>query len=665
MKKRYKMSYTCLFVLALCLMGCAVRTKTPYIKKGEVYGITKGIFRDRWWNYYERGISFAEGEFWLEAIDDFNEAIKRRYKDQWRARSYGMHFWDYFPHREKGIACYHLGRYTDAMKVLEQAIMQTPSARAKYYLNKARKDYLKQTGIDKEPPTITITSHTQKSLINNFNCVVAGMAEDDFFVSSIFINEAPIFIELSEKRISFKKELHLNRGINRIQVMVSDLVGRTSQELIEIEVDPDGPIVIFDRPFYYRDIAGRVKVSGYIYDATEIEEFKIDGKPIEIAEKRESSFSRTFSLPEEQKTVLFWAIDKLGNVTRDEIQILSSRAEIIVASLNLSGLFGLRDTHPPYIRIKGMAGYETESVGWDRIPIEVNIIDESNIVRILVNGEPILRKGRNIFFNYVVELKEGKNQIIVETTDSLGNNSKKTLEITRIIPKAHHISSRMTLSILPFEQKGLISPFGGTAYDRLISAFVNQKRFQIIERAKLEDILREQKLSSKELVDPAKAIRLGRIIAAEGILVGTIAEEKKSVEIAARLIDTETGTIMAAHDVYDEDKSPARWRFLIDALSLKFKCSFPLVEGVILKKERGNIYTDLGSKYRILRYMKYIIFREKKESIDPISKKAFAVKTEILGESRVDEIGKDYSKARILKNGCTPKIRYHDKVITK
>jgi hypothetical protein len=664
MKEKSKISHICLFILAICLTGCAVRTEPPYIKEDKVYGITKGIFRDRWWNYYERGISFAEGEFWLEAVDDFDKAIKKRYKDQWRARSYGMHFWDYFPHREKGIACYHLGRYLHAIEELEQSIGQAPSAKSKFYLNKARKGYLEQTRMDKQPPRITITSHSKKSFTNNFKCVVAGMAEDDFFVSSICINESPIFIELSKKRMPFKREIHLKRGLNKVQVMASDLVGKTSQGLIEIGVDPDGPTVIFDRPSYHRDLAGRIKISGYIYDATEIEEFKIDGECIEITEKKESSFSRTFSFPEEKKIVSFLARDKLGNVTRGEIQISSARAEIMVASLKLSGLFGLRDTQPPFIRIKGMAEYDI--VNWDRIPIEVNITDENNIIRILVNGEPVLRKkGKNILFNHVVKLKEGKNQITIEATDSLGNSSTEILEITRIIPKARHISSRMTLSVLPFEKKGLISPLTDVAYDHLISAFVSQRRFQIIERAKLEEVLREQKLSSKELVDPARAVRLGRIIAAEGILVCAIHEDKKYVEIVARLIDTETSTIMVPHDVYDEDKSPARLRFLMDALALKFKCSFPLVEGLILKKERQDIYADLGSEDRVLKYMKYVIFRERKELTDSISKKAFAVDTEILGEARVNETGKDYSKARVLKGECIPKIRIHDKVITK
>jgi hypothetical protein len=61
------------------------------------------IWRARWWNYYKRGTSYAAGEFWTEAIADLQQAIAQRSVDQRQARTYGLHFIDYFPHRELGI----------------------------------------------------------------------------------------------------------------------------------------------------------------------------------------------------------------------------------------------------------------------------------------------------------------------------------------------------------------------------------------------------------------------------------------------------------------------------------------------------------------------------------------------------------------------------------
>ena len=52
-------------------LSCAVQQDAQVkIKDGKEYGVVEGSFRHRWWNYYERGLSFAEGEFWEEAAGD-------------------------------------------------------------------------------------------------------------------------------------------------------------------------------------------------------------------------------------------------------------------------------------------------------------------------------------------------------------------------------------------------------------------------------------------------------------------------------------------------------------------------------------------------------------------------------------------------------------------
>ncbi|MBM3225694.1 MAG: hypothetical protein FJZ47_18105, partial [Candidatus Tectomicrobia bacterium] len=85
------MTLGCLILLVL--LGCAVEQGTVQIKGGKPYGVTSSdVWRGRWWNYYERGVSYAEGEFWDEAIRDLQEALKQRDSDQRRARTYGLHF---------------------------------------------------------------------------------------------------------------------------------------------------------------------------------------------------------------------------------------------------------------------------------------------------------------------------------------------------------------------------------------------------------------------------------------------------------------------------------------------------------------------------------------------------------------------------------------------
>lgn len=116
-------------------------TKTPEcIKDGVKYGVTRGSFRSEWWNYLERGRSYLEGGCYEAALADLDQAIELRRRqvknehDKRRARTYGLHFVDYFAHREKGIALYHLGRYNESKAELEQSLKWVDSERARQYL---------------------------------------------------------------------------------------------------------------------------------------------------------------------------------------------------------------------------------------------------------------------------------------------------------------------------------------------------------------------------------------------------------------------------------------------------------------------------------------------------------------------------------------------------
>jgi len=125
-------------ILLLCV-SCMTPNRPPMTGNDhQMYGIVEGLFQHRYWNYYERGKSFTDGAltyYFKEPRDlekamhylqiaeaDFTEAISSRDKDQFRARTYGMHFLDYFPHRERGIVYYYMAdilkqqKHTDAAK---------------------------------------------------------------------------------------------------------------------------------------------------------------------------------------------------------------------------------------------------------------------------------------------------------------------------------------------------------------------------------------------------------------------------------------------------------------------------------------------------------------------------------------------------------------------
>jgi hypothetical protein len=122
---------------------------------------------------------------------------------------------------------------------------------------------------------------------------------------------------------------------------------------------------------------------------------------------------------------------------------------------------------------------------------------------------------------------------------------------------------------------------------------------------------------------------------------------------------------MAAHDVFDQDKSLPKLKYLMEGLALKFRQSVPLLEGFVVNVEEATIYADLGAKHRLKREMKLIIFREGDEIVHPVTKKTLGYDTEELGEARVEEVMEELSIGKLLGEGAFERIVPKDKVITK
>ncbi len=229
-----------LLVTIISLSGCAVDSVPTHIKEGKEYGKIQESFRSKWWNYYERGLSFAEGEFYKEAEADIKRAIHQREKDQRLARTYGMHFTDYFPHRELGIICYQKGDIASAEKELEISINQFPSAKAYFYLDRVRKSIIEQQGKQIDPPNLAIDFKSNEIWTKDDPIIISGVAKDENYISGITIKDTPIFLEGSKKDIPFKKALSLSQGEHIVEVTAQNLPGKINKQRIIIHADREG-----------------------------------------------------------------------------------------------------------------------------------------------------------------------------------------------------------------------------------------------------------------------------------------------------------------------------------------------------------------------------------------------------------------------------------------
>lgn len=662
-------------VTLFSLTGCASQqSRSAYIKDGKQYGHVKGSFRHRWWNYHERGVSFSDGQFYAEAMADFNAAIRQREKDQRMARTYGMHFTDYFPHRELGIIYYETRDLQAAKKELELSLSHFPSAKARFYLDRVRKDLLiEQTSKEETTPEIVLNIDTDEIWTREDPVVLAGVAEDKHYVAGISIAGVPIFLEGSNERIPFKKALHLSQGRHTVTVEAKNLLGKVAKRQVVIHVDREGPVISLSGIERLEPTSSSSEkaftISGSAYDEGQVDELSLNGRQIPIQKGVEVVFNEKISVAKGRLELR--ARDSLGNETADIISLNSTatrRMPPLLASagndssiLLMASLLKQKDTRPPNINLKGWT--EQQTVFLEKVYIEGQISDENKIVSLSANQQPILhREGQTIFFGHLVDLKEGKNIITVEARDEAGNVASKEIAVIREVPKALQLKERLSLTVIPFEHKGIVSDASMSFQDNLINSLVNQQRFRVVERGQLDVILQEQKLSRSQLVDQSTALKLGRLVAAGSVLTGSIIETRKGIEIVARMIDVETSEIMETKDVYDEANDLLVLMKLAEGMAIKFHLEFPLLEGLIVQEKGQSIFTDLG-KDKVKVQRKLIVYRE--EPIKhPVTGKVLGSDNIIIGRARITQVMPDLSKAEISTDKNIS-VKQMDKVITE
>jgi len=129
--------------------------------------------------------------------------------------------------------------------------------------------------------------------------------------------------------------------------------------------------------------------------------------------------------------------------------------------------------------------------------------------------------GRNMFNNV--------NELVTNLTNDLGGIQKPVIAITDFTP----------IGKSPTNFEKFLS-------EEFITRMTLTQKFRVVERRLLDKVLTELKFNVSDLVDPTKAVQVGKLLGADYLLVGTVTEEKFGFKINARIINTETAEIFKA-----------------------------------------------------------------------------------------------------------------------
>lgn len=85
----------------------------------------------------------------------------------------------------------------------------------------------------------------------------------------------------------------------------------------------------------------------------------------------------------------------------------------------------------------------------------------------------------------------------------------------------------------------------------LISELAQNSELRLVERGDLQAMLREQELAAEGRVDASTAARIGRLVGARYMVLGSFVDVFEQVRMDARVVDVETGELLRARGVQD------------------------------------------------------------------------------------------------------------------
>ena len=229
--------------------------------------------------------------------------------------------------------------------------------------------------------------------------------------------------------------------------------------------------------------------------------------------------------------------------------------------------------------------------------------------------------------------------------------------------KVTQVGSRLAIAVLPFQANENAKNLEDSVTEKMITQLVNLRRFRVIERGAIEEVMNELSFNLSGMVDEETAVELGKVIGVDVIIMGSINVEIGYCKVNARGINVETAETIVAKDASSGNTNIENIEKLVERVAIKIYNDMPLVEGYVVNVEPDLIYIDIGTDLGVRKGTKCVAFREGETITHPITKEPLQKKVKKLGEVIVVQVQEKMASARIIVSEGS--IDIGDKVVVK
>jgi len=217
-------------------------------------------------------------------------------------------------------------------------------------------------------------------------------------------------------------------------------------------------------------------------------------------------------------------------------------------------------------------------------------------------------------------------------------------------PPSWATTGKTRMAVIDFEQKGVQEfkgkQIGEIVAEWLITALVRTGRFDVVERAQLQKVLKEQQLGMTGMISQETAAKVGELLGVKVIITGSVIQIGGTYEVNARLINVEDGSILKAEKI--RGPSLELIERLMESLADTIKKDFPM-EGYVVTVSGQRAMIDLGKSHGVEAGMKFFVFRKGAPIRHPVTGKMLKGEDIKTGEVAVLNVDRETSWAGIVK----------------
>jgi curli biogenesis system outer membrane secretion channel CsgG len=246
-------------------------------------------------------------------------------------------------------------------------------------------------------------------------------------------------------------------------------------------------------------------------------------------------------------------------------------------------------------------------------------------------------------------------------------------------------STRPTLAVLPFGATDRVKATTDFRIgDVLTTTLFKTGRFDLVERDRLDEILKEQRFGRSGLVDESTAARIGKLSGAAAVVFGVLSSAtqqqydrfsydliRTEVRVDARAVDTATGRLIFTESAEGASETKvitdARGTVISGAvdprseyskataqatlvLAEKLARQFPVM-GFVIAVSGGSMVVDIGSSRDVAARDRLVVIRPLERLVHPVTKKPAGWRKAVLASGEVQAVEATSSTASLVPAG--------------